>query len=177
MKPPVVVYDENLLNVVVTGPLIKGGLLTNSPEMFTITFACTSFKQNINDFEVSFQFDNHDMINMYFSKECNTIGEVQEYFTFFYTIYYILLMIFFGFIITFIYYYFKSNNLTLLDLFEQIRNKLIALYQYIVSKIQNKPYKHNELTRESLYEEHDLVDVNIRTERIPTKYSSDYGGI
>jgi hypothetical protein len=178
MKQPIIVYDENLLNVVITGPLSKGGLLSITPEIFTITFACTTFKQNINDFELSLQFDNNDIINMYFSKECNTIGEVQEYFTFFYTLYYILLMIFFGFIFTFIYYYFKSNNLTLLDFFEQIKNKIVSLYIYMKSKFNKQNYKDEEhQTRESLYDEHDLVDVNIRTERVTTKYSSDYGGI
>jgi hypothetical protein len=175
MRQPIIVYDENLLNVVITGPLSKGGILSYTPEIFTLTFACTSFKQNINDFEISLQFDNKDIVNVYFSKECNNIGQGQQDFTFFYTIYYILLMIFFGFIITFIYYYFKSNNLTLIDFLELLRDKIFSLYIYLKSFNSKKEKEHS--TVESLYEEQDLVDVNIRTERIPTKYSSDYGGI
>ena len=131
MKEPLIVYDENLLNVALTGSYSKGGIVSNDTDILTLTFACTSFKQGKNDFEVSFSFENNNMINLYFSKECDTIGEVQEYFNFFYTIYYLLLMILFGFVITVLYYYFKRNDIRGLDIYNSIKSKAIIIYKYM----------------------------------------------
>jgi hypothetical protein len=135
MKEPLIVYDENLLNVVVTGAYSKGGIVSNNTDILTFTFACTSFKQGKNDFEISLSFENNNMINLYFSKECDTIGEVQEYFNFFYTMYYILLMILFGFVITVLYYYFKRNDISGLDIYNSIKSKAIIIYYFIRDKL------------------------------------------
>src|SRR4051794_10080669 len=117
LKEPTIINNEDLLTVVTTGSLSKGGILNNTPDMLTLSFSCTSFKQSKSDLEVNFSFHNGESINLYFVKECDTIGDVQEYFTFFYTIYYILMLIFFGFVITIIYYYFRRNDLSLMDVY------------------------------------------------------------
>jgi hypothetical protein len=138
MLQPTLIYNENLMTIVPHGTLSKGGILSSTPEVLAFSFGCTSFKQSKNDLEINLNFQGGEMVNIYLSKECNSvIGEdLQDYFNFFYTIYYILLLIFFGFVITIIYYYFRRNDLTFLDLLTFGRNKAIGVYKYLTDRVE-----------------------------------------
>jgi hypothetical protein len=135
MLKPTIIYDESLLAVVPSGKLSNGDVLTSTPESLTFTFGCTSFKQSRNDLEINLNFQNNEMINLYLIKECDTMSDVQDYFNFFYTIYYILLLIFFGFVITILYYYFRRNDISLLDLYNIVRNKALNIYRSLTNRM------------------------------------------
>jgi hypothetical protein len=137
MREPTVSNNENLVTVVTTGTLSKGGIITSSPDVLIFSFACTSFKESKTDFEVNLTFQNNDVVNLYFSKECDTTADVQEYFSFFYTIYYILLLVFFGFVITILYYYFRSNEITAFDIYLYGKNRVMSALRYMTNKMDH----------------------------------------
>ena len=135
MKEPTLVTDQSNFNYAVTGPLSHGGTVTNVPESLTITFACTPNKTSKSDIEINLQFNNDEIIPLYFSKECDFATADEEYFNFIYTIYWILLFLILFFIISIIYYYIKTNNLTVTETVAIVLDKVYEVYYKIKVRI------------------------------------------
>lgn len=115
--------------------MAHGGLLSNVPENFTITFACTPNKITKSDVQVNVQFENEQIIPLYFSKECNFETADEEYFNLIYTIYWILLFLISFFIIAIIFYYIKANNFTFEEIMRLVIDKITDFYYKIKVKI------------------------------------------
>jgi hypothetical protein len=196
MKEPLLSYDGNAFQAVITGELAKGGILTNHPQSLTFTFACTPLKYTKSDIELTLHFQNNDIVSLYFQKECETVGDLQE-FDILYTIYWIMLILMFIFLGIVIYYYFERNGITLEELYHSaiIQIKIWygkAKYQYN-QKFGGQP-EHSILNNnknENFYEENDLVDITIKTDKKNfdsqnkensgkvnyNNFTTDYGGI
>ena len=78
MKEPTMVYNEEDLTLIFKGQLAKGGALTSSPQSLSIIFGCSPLNKSNTDIQFTLHFDNNSFINMFFSKECNTVEEIQE---------------------------------------------------------------------------------------------------
>jgi len=139
IKEPTIVSDQSNFNYAITGPLGHGGILSNVPESFTITFACTPNKTTKSDVEVNIHFDNDQIIPIYFSKECDFATADEEYFNIIYTIYWILVFLIFFFIIAIIFYYIKTNNYSFGDIIKMFIEKITNFYDKVkVRKISLK---------------------------------------
>ena len=135
IKEPTIVSDQSNFNYAVTGALAHGGTLSNVPESFTITFACTPNKLTKSDVEVNIHLDNDQIIPLYFAKECDFSTADEEYFSIIYTIYWILLFLIFFFIIAIIFYYIKSNNFTFGDFIKVVIEKITEFYTKVLVRI------------------------------------------
>lgn len=167
----------------VTGTLQKGGIISNDPTPIHIKLECALLKQSTTDVELFLEFENNDIISVFFKKECLNVGVAQDYFNVFYTLYWIFLTLISCFIIYSVVQYMKRNDITLHDLY------LKATTQYKRWLKQNKKEKQEDEmlanTSVNLYEENDLVDVKIKTDTKSinktemkfANFSSDYGGI
>jgi hypothetical protein len=108
-----------------------GGILTNIPEHFTITFACTPNRTSQSDVEINLGFEDNTLIPLYFKKECDFATVDEEYFNIIYTIYWILLLLIMFFIVSIIYYYIKTNNYTFTDFVALSLEKIGEFYNKI----------------------------------------------
>lgn len=203
IKEPTIVSDQSNFNYAITGPLSHGGTLSNIPEHFTITFACTPNKTTKSDVEVNIHLDNEIIIPIYFSKECDFITTDEEYFNIIYTIYWILLLLIFFFIIAILFYYIKTNNYSFGDVIKIFIEKIVEFYDKIKvsffllffcflsfyshlfiksfilkEKINNyREKKTNRRNMDSLYyEENDLVNVSIKSQTLDQE-KNDYNNI
>ena len=197
MKEPQLSYDANAFQSVLSGELSKGGILTNHPQVFTITFACTPLKYTKSDIELILNFQNNDSVTLYFQKECETVGDLEE-FDMLYTIYWIILILMLIFLGVVIYYYFERNGITLEELYKSAIIELKIWYGKAKFKFNqkfgensNQGILNNNNKNENIYEENDLVDITIKTDNknfdsqnkensTNVKYNNfttDYGGI
>lgn len=135
IKEPTIVSDQSNFNYAITGPLGHGGVLSNVPENFTITFACTPNKLTKSDVEVNIHFENDQIIPIYFSKECDFATADEEYFNIIYTIYWILVFLIIFFIIAIIIYYIKNNNYSFDDIIKMTIEKIKYLFNAVKVKI------------------------------------------
>ena len=188
MKGPLVLYDSNAFQAVVTGPLSKGGILTSSPQLFTVTFACVPFKYTKSDVEVTLSFQDNDMVSLYFQKECQTVGEVKE-FNLLHTIYWIFIIIILTFVAVTSYFYIEKNKDNIVEFLNRMWTKIKRMANHYANKGRSGEEEH--LKSEDCYEENDLVDIKIKTEtkafgkgntnvKANVKYNNfttDYGGI
>jgi hypothetical protein len=186
MLEPHISYDVNAFQAAITGELSKGGILSNNPQSFTITFACIPFKYTKSDVEITMKFQNNDVVSLYFQKECETIGEIKE-FDILYTIYWILLLLILFFAIVSSYYYIEKNK----DIIIEVLRDYWARFRVWIKQFTRKSRLEEEnLTATKLdefYEENDLVDVKIKTDSTHkinsnknnnfNSFSTDYGGI
>ena len=131
MHEPSITLDHNALTIAPNGVLKNGGLLTNKVQQLTFIFSCNEFKVSKTDVQITLSFSNFDIINLFFSKECDQTGEINEYFTIFVTIYWILLFLIGAFVVVIIMYYLKKTNTTLAELFEKILEKIKNLINRI----------------------------------------------
>ncbi len=187
MKEPHILYDVNAFQAAVTGELSKGGILSNNPQSFTITFGCIPFKYTKSDVEITLNFQNNDVVSLYFQKECETVGEIKE-FDILYTVYWILLLLITFFVLISSYYYLEKNKEVILEGIQTYWIKFKIWFR----KYAKNPNAEEESLRsckDDEYEENDLVDIKIKTENKTmndrtkekninfNKFSTDYGGI
>jgi hypothetical protein len=183
MREPKLVYDYNSVTPVILGSLDRGGIISNTPTKIEIFFGCVVLKYSVTDFELTLEFENNDIVELFFKKECENVGPAQEYFNFFYTIYYILLILILLLFIGAVYFYLKKNDISLDALYQKVINQFRRWWGSRGSKPSEEEYSLNPTT--NLYEESDLVDFKIKTETKPiskndvkyNKFSTDYGGI
>jgi hypothetical protein len=183
MKEPTIVYNEEDLTLIFKGQLAKGGLLTSSPQSLSIIFGCSPLNKSNTDIQFTLHFDNNSFINMFFNKECNTVEEIQEYFTFLYVIYWILILLIIGFLVVLFFYYLKKNELSLYEFYDKIR-------EYVIRKVDDYKRRRNQESEskhlvDSKYAEEDDIDVKISSlntgineqERNNKNINIEYGGI
>ncbi len=170
------IYDNNVLNAVITGPLSKGGIISNSPSHFNVEFGCLSLQHSISMFEIILRFENNDVVYLFLRKECNNVGNLTYKFSFFKTVYNMFVIIVVLFAGGVCFYYYKRNRI----LIREMINKLI-------DRIQDRYGKRNKAdsdrlnyyvsSREASYDENDLVDVKIKTDKDPFYKKSELNSI
>lgn len=164
LKEPELIYDNNVLNAVITGPLSKGGVITNSQSNFNVEFACLSIQHSISIFEIILKFENHDVVYLYMRKECNNLENMTYQFSFIKTVYNIFVILFVLFAGGLCFYYYKRNKILIRDMI----NKFIDRLQEMYGKKDNSHMErlnYYVTSREASYDENDLVDVKIKTEK------------
>jgi len=176
MKVPNIMFDENDLSVVTAGFLMKGGILTNKVDKLTLAFICFPFKLSKSDVQISLDFGNLDMINLFFIKECDNIGEMQEYYYILNTIYWIVILLVIVFFAAFLMFCLKKRDMTLWELTNKVVEYIKNYYNncfsksYSVNSLRSlssdevrelKQNKYHELHEEVL-EENDIISVNIK---------------
>jgi hypothetical protein len=172
MKEPTIVYNEQ----------DKGGNLTSSPQSFSIILACVPLTKSSTDIQVTLHFDNDSYINLFFNKECNTIQEIQEYFTFLYIIYWILLLLIIAFLVALFFYYLKKNELSLMEFYDKIREFIKEKVEYYKKK-RNFNEGENKGLINSKFVEDDDIDIKISSAASADKEKNnklstfEYGGI
>jgi hypothetical protein len=186
MLEPHISYDVNAFQAAITGELSKGGILGNTPQSFTITFACIPFKYTKSDVEVTLKFQNNDVISLYFQKECETLGEIKE-FDILYTIYWILLLLIMFFAIVSTYYYIEKNKDVIIEGLRNYWARFRVWIRQFFRKSRSEEENLTALKTEELYDENDLVDVKIKTDSTQkinkntnnnfNSFTTDYGGI
>lgn len=184
MLEPHISYDANAFQAAVTGELSKGGILANTPQSFTITFACIPFKYTKSDLEVVLKFQNNDVVSLYMQKECETVGDIRE-FDILYTIYWILLLLILFFAVVSSYYYIEKNKEAIKDGLNNLWIKFKNWLNNFTNKPRNEEEKLHSLKEEDFYEENDLVDIKIKTDSTKNRtknpnfnsFTTDYGGI
>lgn len=87
MKTPKVIYDEQNIQPIFAGALKSGGTIENEPLVLELVFICQPFQKVKTDLELLMEFEKYDKVKLVMSKECDTIGEIQEYFDILYVIY------------------------------------------------------------------------------------------
>jgi hypothetical protein len=164
------------MNAVLSGPLSKGGILSENAESnFTVDFACLPMQHAISSVEIILKFGNNDVLSLYFQKECKSVGNLTVSYSFLSTIYFIFVIILLMFSAGVAYYFYLRNRIL-------IKDTITKLIQRITNKYQKREKSDTERLnyyasfREASYEENDLVDAKIKTElnsnSINTKYDS-----
>ena len=183
MKEPTMVYNEEDLTLIFKGELAKGGILTSSPQSLSIIFGCSPLNKSNSDVQLTLHFDDKSFINMFFSKECNTVEEIQQYFTFLYVVYWILILLIVGFLVALFFYYLKKNELSLYEFYDKIREFITQkLDQYNRRRSQEN---ENKNLVNSKFADDDDIDVKITSlnratdehERNNKNFNFEYGGI
>ena len=126
---------------------------------------CPTLKYSKSDMELTLNFQDNDSVSIFFSKECDSVGDINE-FDILYTIYWILLSVFFILLIVVIYHYIKRNNLDVLELLYSWYEKCKNTINDLINKFYNKEDKgvHLKLKEENFYEESEIVDIKIKTD-------------
>ncbi len=183
MKAPTIITNEESIKTLFKGQLANGGLLTSSPQSLSVIFACSPLNKSSTDIQVTLHFDNDSYINLFFNKECNTVQEIQEYFTFLYVIYWILILLIISFLVVLFFYYLKRNELSLIDFYDKIRELIKEKIDYYKMK-RNNEYESKGLVNSKYIEEDDL-DIKITStdtsgnekEKKFKPMTFEYGGI
>jgi hypothetical protein len=144
LKKPSYMANESDLAVFLSGELAGGGKLTSTPGVLELTFACQPFKKSKTDIAIELGFNN-TMFSLFLAKECDTVEEIEEYFTILYAIYWILLFLIFAFIFVVIYFYLKNNDISLYDLFERARETMTRKYNTLRGNNSEGPYHDTSL--------------------------------
>ncbi len=116
--------------------------------------------------EIILRFENYDVVNLYFRKECNNVGHIKEKFSFFKTLFNIILILVILVGISVCFYYYKRNQAVIKILFDQLRAKLTEKFNK-KDKSDNERLNYYVSSREASYDENDLVDVKIKTDKEP----------
>lgn len=90
MGKPVITYDSVEMSPVFYGSLADGGRIGNEPMVLEVHLICLAYRKKVNDLEIILTFNEYDSVRLTIRKECDTIGEIQEYFTILYVIYWYL---------------------------------------------------------------------------------------
>ena len=166
LKEPELVYDDNVVNAIVSGPLSKGGIISNDESYFTINFSCVPLLHSTSLIEMILRFENYDVVNLYFRKECNSVGHLKERFSFFKTLFNIILILVILVGISVCFYYYKRNQIAIKILFDQLTSKIIEKLNK-KNKSDNERLNYYVSSRDASYDENDLVDVKIKTDKEP----------
>lgn len=171
---PKLIYDENNLGIVVSGQLGNGGAITSNVENLSLNFICMPFKKSISDVQVNLIFKNYDVVDILFTKECDTLGEIQEYFSILYFIYWVLLFLILLFLVAIFAYYLKRTNMTLSEFVKKTIDNIKEYYYRICNKQRNDYEDYNiEATKTSKnnnrlneYDDKEIVDLDIKDSTI-----------
>ena len=87
MSTPKVIYDESEMQPFFYSQLKEGGRIGNEPLLLETHLICLPFRKKVTDLQIVLDFDNFDSVRLFVSKECDTLGEIQEYFNILYVIY------------------------------------------------------------------------------------------
>jgi hypothetical protein len=134
--------------------------------------------------QINLKLDNSSsMVQLYFSKECDTMKEIQAYVSFLNIIYWILLILIVLFIIVVLIYYMQKNDITFNDVYEKTKEYTDKVADWIVNKYYVIKYGANKerefVPLHSKYSEPEVLDLNIKTSKENNESSNktDYGGI
>lgn len=179
MKTPKIFYDENDYTLIVKGDLINGGIINNQNSILSLNFVCLPYKKTKTDLEVTLSFDNGKRVELFLTKECDTIEEVQQYFTVLYTVYWILMILIALLIVVIFLYYLQRNNMSLNDLYEQAKEYVNITSDYIMTKYYEYRYPEQKLfTPVGKYTEPELLDYHITSNHYKKNDEKvDYGGL
>jgi hypothetical protein len=119
MGKPQIVYDTNEMEPFFFSTLKEGGRVGNEAALLEVHLICLPYKKKVNDLSIILTFNEFDSVRLLISKECDTLGEIQEYFTILYVIYWILLILIVVFLFAILLYYMKKNEITFNDIMEK----------------------------------------------------------
>jgi len=164
------------MNAVLSGPLYKGGILSENIETnFTVDFACLPLQHSISSVEIILKFGNNDVLSLYLQKECKSVGNLTNSYSFLSTIYLIFLFLIMMFSAGVVYYFYLRNRILIKDTIAKLIEKINNKY-HRREKSDTERLNYYASFRETSYEENDLVDAKIKTElnsnNINTKYDS-----
>jgi hypothetical protein len=130
MKAPSIITNDENIKTLFKGQLANGGLLSSFPQSLSVIFACSPLNKSNSDVQVTLHFDTNTYINLFINKECNTLEEIQEYFTFLYIIYWIIILLIISFLVVLFFYYLKRNEITFIEFFDKIRELIKEKIEY-----------------------------------------------
>ena len=87
MSAPKIIYDETEISAIFFSQLKEGGRIGNEPLVLETRFICLPYRKKVTDLQLILDFDNYDSVRLFISKDCDTLDEIQEYFTILYVIY------------------------------------------------------------------------------------------
>jgi hypothetical protein len=152
LKEPTYTANESDINMLVSGDLSKGGTIGNSLQTIVMNLACQPFKKSKTDIGINLHFETSNSISLFFSKECDTVEEIQEYFSVLYAIYWTLLLLLVAFVVIILYFYLKKNEITLFELYDKARdylqNKIYSARGLSFTEQPPSPYYDNSLKDE-----------------------------
>lgn len=176
LRRPELTFDVNSLEAALSGSLASGAVLGTEAEPLVMAIECKPLRQTKTDIMMTLRFENNDIINLFFEKHCNSVGEAPEYFNFLYTVYWIFLFLIMIFLLTAGYYYLKRNDLSIVDSYLSLINFIVRKYD----SYRRNGYLTAPQRDPAAHEEEDTMDVNIKTgskEINDNNFKADYGGI
>lgn len=183
MKVPSIITNDENIKTLFKGQLANGGLLSSIPQSLLIIFACSPLNKSNTDIQVTLHFDTNNYINLFINKECNTLEQVQEYFTFLYLIYWIIILLIISFIVVLFFYYLKRNEITFMEFYDRIRELIKDKIEYYKLRRNNESESKSLVNRKNM--DDDELDYKIPSTETsvidkekkykPTTF--EYGGI
>lgn len=132
LKKPNFIYDHSSVTPLLSGSLHNGGLISSKPEEIEVTFACERYKESSSTVELILSFSNHDIIKLYFSKQCEATEAAGDYFSIVYTIYWILILLVFFLFVAVVYNYMNRHGLDYTDILQ----RLVSWFKGIVERVR-----------------------------------------
>ncbi len=193
MFKPEVIVNSNNLQVLSLGWLGNGGNVLPTPHDIVVHFVCMRYRISTNDVQVSLNFEGYDPINLIFEKKCNTISEVQEYFTILFIIYWTILFVMIFLLIVVIMYFLKATNTSITEILNAAidiiccrKNKSPRYEEEEIKTLRSETGGHSEESDKSNTDESgdSIIEdkhLNINMSRFNDKKKNmnvgDYGGI
>jgi hypothetical protein len=164
-----------------SGNLKNGGLITNDPSKLVISFACQQFKQSTTDLQLHLDFGNNKDIELFLSKECDSVQAIQEYFTVLSVIYWIIIILIVLLIVAVAMHYYQNQNISFQDLLSNGKRYTYIVFDWLTEKYYEYRYPGHEkrhFVQLDKFVEPENLDIQITSsneERIKDK--NDYGGL
>ena len=164
---PILDYDQNEMEALITSDLKQGGTISQNPKDITLVFACKSNVKDKSDIQLLLrEKGNNKSLTFNFKKRCDTVTQIESYFTFLYIVYWIMMC----FVILFAFstgiYFLNRNGLTLGDLFDSA-----------ISKFKSKCRTVREYVYSNSYSSIEIEDKSTRSfeREKPSKEINQYG--
>lgn len=151
LDTPILDYDQNEMEALITSDLKYGGSLSEKPRDLTLVFACKSNVKDKSDIQLVLrEKGNKKSVTFNFKKKCDTITQMESYFTFLYIVYWIMMC----FVIIFAFstgiYFLNRNGLTLEDLYASLLKKIKTKCRIIRDYISSNSYSSIEIEDKSV---------------------------
>ena len=168
---PKLIYDENTLEAVTQSDLMHGGLIDQNPRELSVVFLCKPNIKGITDVELILkQKSNEKYLSYVFRKNCDTITQLETYFTFLYIIYWIMMFFVILFAISTGIYFMNRNGITVGGISSVMKRELGKKFNIVKEYLQNNNYSSIEIEETNAIGEH-------YTKTITPKQPNNYGVI